>query len=130
MKSNGASVLIVDDDIDIRELMKMLLEAEGYSVDVAADGLEALRRLQTGQRPGLILLDLMMPRMDGEQFVKEMHSKGCDDVPVVLVSGHVGAQKKAVELDAAGCLMKPVECDELLNIVRQVAPTLAHKSHS
>ncbi len=115
------TILIVEDDADIRELMKIFLEADGYRVSVAADGLEAIEELQRGPRPALILLDLMMPRMDGEQFLKQMRASRYADVPVVIMSGHTAAEKKAAELKAALCWLKPVEVDELLKTVRQFA---------
>ena len=58
--------MVVDDDEDIREMAKLLLEGEGHRVATAADGLEAWQQLEAGEPPSLILLDLMMPRMDGE----------------------------------------------------------------
>ena len=115
------TILIVEDDADIRELMKIFLEADGYRVNLAADGLDAFEELQSGPRPALILLDLMMPRMDGEQFLKKLRGSRFADVPVIIMSGHSAAEKKAGELNAASCLMKPVEVDQLLKTVRQFA---------
>jgi CheY-like chemotaxis protein len=119
VKPANGTVLIVDDDADIRELMKIVLESEGYRVNVASDGLDALEQLQSGTRPSLILLDLMMPRMDGEQFLKEIRSTRSSRTPVVIMSGHAAAQRKADELHAVYCLMKPVECSELLKTVKR-----------
>jgi len=116
------SLLIVEDDADIRELMKIFLEAEGYQVSLAADGLEALEQLQSGARPSLILLDLMMPRMDGEQFLSEMHSRRLSQTPVVIMAGHCAVQQRADQLKAVCCLTKPVELEELLNTVRRLVP--------
>jgi CheY-like chemotaxis protein len=116
------TLLVVDDDGDIRELMKIFLEAEGYNVIVAADGFEAIEHLKRTIRPSLILLDLMMPRMDGEQFLMEMRSIGFAKIPVVIMAGHSAAQRKADELRVASCLMKPVELDELLRTIQRLAP--------
>jgi CheY-like chemotaxis protein len=118
--SSTTAVMIVDDDVDIRELIKMLLEADGYRVNLAADGVDAFEQLQAGTRPALILLDLMMPRMDGEQFLKQIRGSGFANIPVVIISGHCAVQKKAEELNVV-CLMKPVECAELLKTVRRFA---------
>ncbi len=116
------TILIVEDDADIRQLMKIFLEADGYRVHLAADGVDAFQELSAGQRPALILLDLMMPHMDGEQFLKQLRSSRFADIPVVIMSGHSAAEKKAGELNAASCLMKPVEVDQLLKTIRQFAP--------
>ncbi len=116
------TILIIDDDADIRELMKILLESAGYRVKVAADGSDALDQLRTGARPALIILDLMMPRLDGEQFLKRIRAGRLADVPVVILSGHSVAEQKAGELHVACCLMKPVEVTDLLKTVRHFAP--------
>lgn len=115
------TILIVEDDADIRELMKIFLETDGFRVNLAADGIEALEELQAGPCPTLILLDLMMPRMDGEQFVKQLRGSRFADIPIIIMSGHSAAEKKAEQLNAVSCLMKPVEVDELLKTVRQIA---------
>jgi len=120
-EENSMTILIVEDDADIRELIKIFLEADGFSVNLAGDGLDAFEELQAGPRPALILLDLMMPRMDGEQFMKQFRASRFADIPVIIMSGHSAAEKKAEELNAAFCLMKPVEVDELLKTVRQFA---------
>jgi CheY-like chemotaxis protein len=127
MANRNTTILVVEDDPDIAELMQLILERSGYSVRVAADGLDALQQLRTGLEPGLILLDLMMPRMDGEQFLKRMRGDHHVDIPVVILSGHVSAQAKARELHAACCLMKPVESNDLLQAVKQFALAHSHK---
>ena len=127
MTSRTITILIVEDDADIAELMQLLLERDGYSVRVASDGLDALQQLRSGLEPDLILLDLMMPRMDGEQFLTRVHADHYPDIPVVILSGHVSAQAKAKELHAACCLMKPVESNDLLQTVKQFALPHSHK---
>jgi chemosensory pili system protein ChpA (sensor histidine kinase/response regulator) len=114
--------MIVDDDDDIRELGTIILQSHGYRVAAARDGLEALQKLQR-QRVGLILLDLMMPRMDGEQFLKALRASDRADIPVVLMSGHHEASEIARKLEAAALLPKPVDIDVLLKTVHQlIAP--------
>jgi CheY-like chemotaxis protein len=122
MKRKVPTVLIVEDDDDIRELMKIVLEGDGYNVNVAANGFDALEQLQAGSRPALILLDLMMPGMDGEEFLRKMHASRFAKIPVVIMSGHGGGQKASRELYGVSCLMKPVELDELLQTVRRMVP--------
>jgi len=121
MRQNNELVLVVDDDEDIRELLRVVLEADGYRVKVAVDGLDAWEQIHAGELPALILLDLMMPRMDGEHFLKKLRRR-CPEAVVIILSGHDAAQKKAGEFKAARCLTKPVELDDLLNAVKRFAP--------
>jgi CheY-like chemotaxis protein len=112
-------LMIVDDDEDIREVAKLLLEAEGHRVATAADGLDAWQQLEVGVSPSIILLDLMMPRMDGEQFLHTLRASARATIPVVIMSGHSACAAKARELRADGCLTKPFELDELVETVRR-----------
>jgi two-component system alkaline phosphatase synthesis response regulator PhoP len=123
VKTVNPLLMVVDDDEDIREVLKLFLEAEGYRVITAADGGEALQQLSTRERPSLILLDLMMPGMDGEQFMKAMRHSPPTNIPVVIISGHREAADKVIELNANCCLMKPVEYDNLMAVVHRLAPT-------
>lgn len=116
---SGDRILVVDDDDDIREVMQEVLTTEGFRVDVAKDGLDALSKLEVEAPPPLILLDMMMPRMDGEAFLKELRGKpALADADVVIISGNAAAREKACNLQAVACLMKPFELDELLGLVR------------
>jgi len=110
-------ILVVDDDPDILEALSEILEAEGYAVDRARHGQEALARLDQ-RRPDLILLDLMMPVMDGWEFSQALHRRGdCEDVPVVVLSADRQAGAKAHVVGARGFLAKPFELNELLRLV-------------
>jgi CheY-like chemotaxis protein len=121
MTAASASVMVVDDDEDIREMAKLLLEGEGHRVAAAADGQDAWQQLEAGESPSLILLDLMMPRMDGEQFLRTLRASSRGSIPVVIMSGHSAASARARELEANGCLTKPIEIDDLLAAVRRFA---------
>lgn len=113
-------ILIIDDDEDIREVAGLMLEIEGFQVAKAKDGLDAFEQLQAGLQPALILVDMMMPRMDGESFIAAMRAdQRLAEFPVVVMSGHHVARQKAAELEADGCLVKPVEAEELLRVVRR-----------
>jgi CheY-like chemotaxis protein len=111
--------MIVEDDEDIREMLRLVLEAGGYRVVTAADGLEAWERLAADRQPSLIILDLMMPRMDGEQFLKKLRASSQCGVPVVVMSGQPGAIQKARDLHADASLIKPVDLDDLLGTVER-----------
>jgi CheY-like chemotaxis protein len=112
-------VLLVDDDAEIRAVVSLILESEGYRVVAAAEGAEALRCLRTGERPGMILLDLRMPGMDGRGF-REVQSADPQlaDIPVVIFSGDRDAARVAGSL-GTDCLLKPVDLDRLLDTVER-----------
>jgi len=113
-------VLIVEDDPDIREALSQILEFEGYDVASVNNGQEALTYLRSSRRPGLILLDLMMPVMDGWQFrSQQQQDKQLSEIPVVIVSADGRVFQKAHEINAAGFLRKPVELEVLLNTVQR-----------
>jgi two-component system response regulator MprA len=114
---NDAPILVVEDDVDIRECYQSLLERAGYRVTTATNGQEALDELSR-QRPALILLDLMMPVMSGPEFLEAMRTDGStDDIPVLIVSAY--GEIADATAGVAGFLRKPVELEELLNAVRK-----------
>ena len=115
------TVLVVDDEPVIRELMAILLEEEGYVVRQAVDGLHALEMLE---RHGidLVLSDVKMPRLDGASLVQRLRARG-DLIPVVLMS----AVYAEVDLPGVRFLRKPVNCEHLLTII---AGTLAANGRS
>lgn len=116
------TILVVDDDDDIREVVAMALETMGHPVEMARDGLDAMERLSAGLRPALILLDMMMPRMDGETFLTALRADPrLAHIPVVLLSAHNETRKKAAELRADGFLVKPIDVDTLLGTVGRFA---------
>lgn len=111
-------ILMVDDNIDILEAMQMAVEMEGYSVKTAQNGVEALALLNQGDRPSLILLDLMMPVMDGWAFAKHVEeNKEFSNIPIVVVSAYtdVGNYPR----NASGTFQKPIELNNLLKTVKQ-----------
>lgn len=117
----AASILVVDDDEDIRDIVAMALGCMGHSVEVAADGFAASRLLFGGFRPSLVLLDLMMPGMDGEKFLATMRQNAdTADIPVVIMSGNRATPEKAAELQAHGYLIKPFDFDELARTVARL----------
>lgn len=120
--SSGA-ILIVDDDNDVRSALTELLEEEGFSVECAPNGQEALARLRRGNvRPAVILLDLMMPGMDGWDFRSEqMRDPKLAAVPVVVVSAS-GFSRESIrtQFRPAAYVQKPIERGELLGVLREV----------
>lgn len=111
-------VLVVEDDVDIRAVIRIALEAEGYTVATVGNGREALEYLRGVGIPRLILLDLMMPVMDGWQFrAVQQADPAWAGIPVVVVSADGRASQKADALGAAGGLGKPIDLDLLLDVV-------------
>ncbi|MFL6279231.1 MAG: response regulator [Vicinamibacterales bacterium] len=114
----SATVFIVEDDVDTREMLGRFLELEGYRVETAANGKLALERLGSGVGPCVILLDLMMPVMDGWQFRQaQIHNTALADIPVIVVSAAGRDRIERIQADAY--LSKPVDLDELLGCVTQ-----------
>ncbi len=109
-------VLVVDDDPDILQTLALCLSTEGYRVLMAANGREALDLLSK-ERPACILLDLMMPVMDGWQFVAELDSRGWRKSPLLILSADRAVQGHANRLRADAFLAKPFDLDELLGKV-------------
>ena len=111
-------ILVVDDNSTIRDSVAKLLERAGYAVTAAADGEEALNRLQDSEKPALILLDLCMPVMDGWQFCRaQTKDARLASIPVVLFSGESDLADHAADLKSAAILEKPVHPEELLRTV-------------
>ncbi|MCY1004670.1 response regulator [Nannocystis pusilla] len=111
-------ILIVEDDRDIRDVLAEILAEEGYQVLVAEDGADGLRRLAEGPQPDLILLDLMMPRMDGYQFREEQRKNpDWSAIPLVLLTAGVETSDKITALGALDVVRKPVKIDFLLELI-------------
>jgi CheY-like chemotaxis protein len=111
-------ILVVDDDADLRETLQMLLEDSGFVVAASPNGRVALDHLRDGGRPSLILLDLMMPEMNGWQFLGHVRADGAlASIPVVVMTA-----RKAAELPMEDVLYKPFDSDELLAMIARHVP--------
>ncbi len=112
----GGRILVIDDEPMVREAVGRMLVAEGYAVDHANDGASALALLDVDP-PDVILLDLMMPGMNGRQFLTVLRDDRGSDVPVVVMTAVHGLGQRAVDLGATDVVEKPFDLDELLNKV-------------
>src|SRR5262249_34592131 len=102
--------------------VRLVLEASGYDVLEASEGAEALAVIR-GRRPSVILLDLMMPGMDGFQFREaQRHDPAIAAIPVIVVSGGGGVPESAAKLGAAGYLVKPTDVQRMLSLVAEHCP--------
>lgn len=122
-RAGGAArgVLVIDDDEQIRSLVSALLKDEGFSVEAAADGASALERLATLQ-PELILLDMLMPGMNGIEFIRRYRDRPGPHAPIVLFTAAQGgliADQGHIEVSAT--LAKPFDLDDLLRLVDRYA---------
>jgi len=122
-------VLVIEDDVYIRTSLQELLELEGFGVDLASNGQEGMAILQRALDsdaglPSLLLLDLMMPVMNGWQFRLELkQNPRLAQIPLIVLSADLSIRQKAEAVEADGYLCKPVELEDLLNLLRQHCST-------
>jgi CheY-like chemotaxis protein len=117
---SGTSILIIEDNLDLRVTLSLFLEDLGYPTVRAANGLEALSQLRSTPLPGLILLDLIMPVMNGWVFrAEQRQDPQLSAIPIVVISGADGTHRQAVALNAVACLGKPIDLNTLLALVTQ-----------
>ena len=109
------TILVVEDDHDVREAFVQVLQSDGYEAVPAGDGEEALTQLQGGLTPCLILLDLMMPRMNGWEFI-EHHRRLASRSPIVVVSAY-GSQEQLGSDGVLAYMRKPVDIEALLELI-------------
>lgn len=119
---SSKSIMVVDDDDDVRRMLCVILEGEGYNTVAAADGVEALERMRVDP-PSLVFVDLMMPRMDGAHLIRSMNGDaGLSHIPIAIMSGQTTAPADAVAL-AKARLMKPVELEDVLSLASRYMHT-------
>lgn len=118
---NCKTILVVEDDRDIRESVEDVLRTEGYEVFAAANGKEAISILREIEHPTLILLDMMMPVMSGWEFLEAQKSSAqFANLPVVVVSAQADESaliSKRGDIQAEGLLRKPIQLENLLSVV-------------
>ncbi len=118
MRSEADTVLLVDDHRESREGLRFLLEGEGFRVETAADGREALNKLVGGLRPCIVVLDLEMPIMTGYAFRRaQLRDRTLRDIPVVLFSSAPNLDDAARQMRVQAYAEKPSEPEKLLEII-------------
>jgi two-component system chemotaxis response regulator CheY len=111
------SILVVDDDPNMRELLRIHLSNAGYEVDVAKDGLEAGYGLLRN-RPDLIISEVNMPHLDGFEFVTALRGEAAfRSIPVIFLTSAVDGEHRSKDLGAVAYVAKPVRADKLLSVV-------------
>lgn len=114
-------ILLVEDHDELRRAVAELLELEGYEVVQAADGNQALESLRDGPTPCVVLLDLHLPGLSGQEFrARQMLDEELAGVPVVALSGHGGIAQQAAAMRMDDYLEKPIDLDKLLVVLRRV----------
>jgi len=109
------TVLVVDDDAEIRQALAELLEDEDYGVRLAANGKEALELVSSGLRPDVILLDVMMPVMDGWHFLSaRLKYPELVEVPIIIISAGQEAEREAHKVGVFEVAKKPLHVDDLI----------------
>lgn len=112
-----ATILVIDDDPDVLGALELILEDQGFQVVTAVNGADALGKVRAGA-PSVILLDLMMPVMDGAEFCRRLRAEG-SRIPVVVISADRALAAKAQSIGATAWLGKPFDLDELLQKISQ-----------
>jgi len=121
LSSHRCTVVIVDDDADVCDLLRVALAAEGYQVATVPNGREALHYLRSNADACIILLDLMLPVMDGAHFRHaQLHDRSLAWIPLIVMSAAVDAERRARELGARRVLRKPLDLDNVKQALRYV----------
>jgi excisionase family DNA binding protein len=122
-RGGGPLVLVVDDDARVREFIRVNLEMEGYTVAEAASGEEALGAIEGSQAPDLVLLDVVMPGIDGWQMLQRMQERH-GSIPVIMFSGKVDATSvaDAASRGAQGFIAKPFDPQQLIERAKALVP--------
>jgi CheY-like chemotaxis protein len=125
MSISAGNVLIVEDDPEVREMITALLATEGFYAVAAGDGLEALHLLRTVRHrapdaPCLVLLDLKMPRLGGNEFRRaQLGDPTVANVPIAVMSGATDLEQRAEAMGAVATLTKPLDFDVLIEVVKR-----------
>lgn len=113
-------ILLIEDDFVLRSSLTAMLQGEGYRVECAANGLDALRRLDRAPKPALILLDIMLPYMNGIEFrARQLKTSGLTDIPVIVITAMGVRPEDALELDLHQAFFKPLDKPRLMAAIRR-----------
>jgi len=114
-------VLVVDDDLDMIEVIELVLQEAGYPTRRALNGKQALQVIESGM-PAMILLDMLMPVMNGWQFAREFRARYGGATPIVVATAAEHVRSRGEAIDAADVLSKPFEVSDLLRVVTRHVP--------
>ncbi len=131
MNANAGTILVAEDSYQIQYLIRYLLEREQYRVEVASDGREAERLINTLAPPNLVLLDIMLPFVDGFELLERIRSNAdWAATPVIMLSGRSRTHdmERALAIGASDYMLKPFQPDALIPLVRRWASPRTHDS--
>ena len=117
------SVLVVDDDLPLRGMLSAVLRQHGFLVYLAGDGAEAQRAL-TLHHPSIVLLDLMMPNVNGWDFLQKLQETGfLGKIPIIVISAHLRKEPHAIlQMGVNAILPKPFNLDEMIDLIEHLLP--------
>lgn len=119
MTSAHSTILVVEDDLDVQEALALLLREQGFDVVTASNGQEGLERLRERPDTRIILLDLMMPVMDGATFRQhQLDDRALARIPFILLTARTNCEQVATALGAVACFRKPFQPELLLELLR------------
>lgn len=123
------SVLVVEDDAELREVLRVALTTDGYDVSVVGNGRDAITHLRSTPSTCIIVLDLSLPVMDGKQFrAAQLRDRSLAWIPVVVLSGAIAGPQEAHDLGARSFVRKPVDVEELRRALRDVGCSTSVRS--
>ena len=126
-RRHRCSVLVVDDDRDVLEVVRVALAADGYEVATAANGRDALTHLRSTPETCMIVLDLGLPHMDGMRFrAAQLRDRSLAWIPIVVMSGAIDGRAQAREIGARSFVSKPIDLDRLRAALRRIGCPHAH----
>lgn len=115
-------VLVIEDDEALRDAIAELLSEAGIGVETATNGKTAMERLRAGPRPAAILLDLLMPEMDGSRFrAAQLGDAALREIPLAVFTGSANAEELAARFPGVETIRKPVHAEQLIKAVRRLA---------
>ena len=119
------TIFLVDDSVTMLMSIKGTLEMNGFTVETASDGVQALKKLNTGIKPDLIITDINMPNMDGLELIKNVRTlPGFRFTPILTLTteSHADKRNEGKKLGATGWLVKPISGPDLVKVIKQVLP--------
>ena len=117
--SKSKTIFVIEDDPGISFVLSELLEGEGFKVQVAENGVVALELLQKHGVPSLILLDMIMPKMNGWEFAKEFTEKYDHLCPIIVMTAAADAKQRAKDINAVDLIEKPFDFDQFLATIKK-----------